>query len=302
MTGKDVIAASLGLIFLGTAALRPPAAPARGAALEGLTVPARETRLLQPAPPPDLRSLLAAAAAYCDRLSRSVLDFVCRERVEEWFYPEVAPAKAWDRKARRSVVVGRRVTHDYLYDYQLVRDRKGSVRESRTLLEEDGKEVRVPDALLKTRLFWHARVVMGPLGLLSRERQAEHDFRIVRETKEDGERVVVIEAVPKPGVAADHLVGTVWLRSGDAAILRIEWDPSSIDDYAGVEAAAERFQMTPRVVLTSEYALEKNGIRFPRRYTVKETYVRGGRRFQRSQIDVRYDRYKFFTVETLVIF
>jgi hypothetical protein len=302
MVGKRAFAASLGLALLWISAHDGPAALALGAAPESLTVPARETRLRQTASPPDLRPLLDAAADYCDRLSRSVLDFVCRERVEEWFYPDVAPAKAWDRRARRSVVVGRRVTHNYLYDYQLVRDRKGSVRESRTLLEEDEKEVRVPDALLKTRLFWHARVVMGPLGLLSRERQAEHDFRLVREAREDGERVVVIEAVPKPGVAADHLVGTVWLRSRDAAILRIEWDPSSIDDYAGVEAAAERFQMTPRVVLTSEYALEKNGIRFPRRYTVKETYVRGGRRFQRSQIDVLYDRYKFFTVETQVIF
>ena len=302
MIGKRKYTACWGLIFLLAPTVRAPAVLASGAVHTSRAVPSKEARLRQPATPPDVRSLLDAAADYCDRLSRSVLDFVCREQVEEWFYPEVAPAKAWDRKARRSVIVGRRVTHDYLYDYQLVRDRKGSVRESRTLLEEDGNEVRVPDALLKTRLFWHARVVMGPLGLLSRERQAEHDFRIVRETKEDGERVVVIEAVPKPGVAADHLVGTVWLRSGDAAILRIEWDPSSIDDYAGVEAAAERFQMTPRVVLTSEYALEKNGIRFPRRYTVKETYVRGGRRFQRSQIDVHYDRYKLFTVETLVIF
>lgn len=302
MIGKRTFAASLGLILLWTPALRAPAALARGVARESGAVPGRDIRLRQPASPPDLRSLLDGAAAYCDRLSRSVLDFVCRERVEEWFYPEVAPAMAWDRRARRSVVVGRRVTHNYIYDYQLIRDRKGSVRESRTLFEEDEKEVRVADASLKTRLFWHARVVMGPLGLLSRERQAEHDFRLIREIREDGERVVVIEAVPKPGVAADHLVGTVWLRSRDAAILRIEWDPSSIDDYAGVEAAAERFLMTPRVVLTLEYALEKNGIRFPRRYTVKETYVRGGRRFQRSQIDVLYDRYKFFTVETQVIF
>ena len=252
--------------------------------------------------PADLKSLLESAAAYCDRLSRSVLDFVCRERVEEWFYPDVAKAAAWDRRARRSLIVGRRAIHTFTYDYQLVRDRSGAVRESRTLLKEDEKDLRVPDAPLKTRLFWHARVVMGPLGLLSRERQAEHDFRLVRETREDGERVVVIEAVPKPGVAADHLVGTVWLRIRDAGILKIEWDPSSIDDYAGVEESAKRFQMTPRVVLTSEYAFEKNGIRFPSRYIVKETYIRGGRHFQRSEIDVSYDQYKFFTVETRVIY
>jgi hypothetical protein len=74
---------------------------------------------------------------------------------------------------------------------------------------------------------------MGPLGLLSRERQAEHDYRVVRELEEGPDRIAVIEAVPKPGVVADHLVGTIWLRVRDAGILKIEWDPSSIDGVPG---------------------------------------------------------------------
>jgi len=190
----------------------------------------------------------------------------------------------------------------YLYDYQLVRDRAGSIRESRTLLRDGRKDVHVEDASLETRFFWHARIVMGPLGLLSRERQAEHDYRILREERIDGKPVAVVEAVPKPGVAADHLYGIVWLRLKDASILKIEWNPSSIDNYAGVTETAERFRMTPRIVLTSEYGIEKNGIRFPSRYTVQETYARGSRRFQRSETTVIYDQYKFFTVETTVVF
>jgi hypothetical protein len=197
---------------------------------------------------------------------------------------------------------GLKESHAYLYDYQLVRDRAGSIRESRTLLTEDKKNVHVPDAALKTRMFWHAKIVMGPLGLLSRERQAEHDFRVVRELQEEEERIAVIEAVPKPGVIADHLVGKIWLRIRDARILKIEWDPSSIDNFIGVTETAERFRMNPRVVLTSEYGIEKNGIRFPSRYTVQETYARGVRRFQRSETTVVYDQYKFFTVETEVIY
>jgi hypothetical protein len=55
--------------------------------------------------------------------------------------------------------------------------------------------------------------------------------------------------------------------------------------------------------MTSEYAFEKNGIRFPSRYIVKGSYLgKLGRRFQRSETDVTYDRYKFFTVETEVRF
>lgn len=251
-------------------------------------------------PQSDLNDLLERSAEYCDKLSRSVLDFVCRERIEEWFYSGAGPSPSW--RKRRAIFVGRRETHARTYDYQLVRDRAGSIRENRTLLKENRKDVQIPDAPLETSFFWHAYVVMGPLGLLSRDRQADHDYRLVREEKVGGEPAFVIEAVPKPGVRSDHLVGTIWLRSRDAGILKIEWNPSSIDNYAGVEETGKRLEMTPHVIMTSEYAFEKNGVRFPSRYTVKENYIRGGRHFQRSQTDVLYDRYKFFTVETQVIF
>ncbi len=253
-------------------------------------------------PSSDIKSLLEHAAEYCDKLSLSVLDFVCRERIEEWFYPEANQRSVWSRGPRKYVFIGRREARAYTYDFQLVRDRTGSIRESRTLLKENRKDVKVVDAPLKTSFFWHAYVVMGPLGLLGRERQAGHDYRIVREEKIGRERVFIIEAVPKPDAASDHLFGTIWLRARDAGILKIEWNPASIGNYAGVEETGKRLGMNPRLVMTSEYAFEKNGLRFPSRYTVKEIYIRGGRRFQRSQTEVSYDQYKFFTVETLVKF
>jgi len=256
---------------------------------------------------PGLADLLESAAQYCDRLSNSVLDFVCRERVSEWSFPEAVMASSARQDGRAIRVVdfirrGPKVSNAYLYDYQLVRDRTGSIRETRTLLRENKKDVNVPDAALKTRLFWHAKIVMGPLGLLSRSRQAEHDYRIVGEDRIDGERAAIVEAVPKPGVAADHLVGKIWLRIRDAGILKIEWNPSSIDNYAGVLETAERLRMTPRIVLTSEYGSDKNGIRFPSLYSVREIYGRSSRRFQRSETTVVYDQYKFFTVETTVVY
>lgn len=251
-------------------------------------------------PPSDLRYLLERAAEYCDRLSQTVMDFVCRERVEEWLFPRAVLFSSFSRP--RALSVGRRETHDFIYDYQLIRDRTGSIRETRTLLKRDKKSLRVPGAGLETRLFWHARIVMGPLGLLSREHQRDHDYRILREERVGKERALVVEAVPKPGVRSDHLVGTIWLRVDDARVLKIEWDPSSMENYAAVEKTAERFQMVPRIVLASEFSFEKNGIRFPSRFTIKEIYKKGLSRFQRSEIDVLYDQYKFFTVETQVKF
>ena len=252
------------------------------------------------APAPELSSLLDRAGEYCDRLSRSVLNFICRERIDEWFRVEVKQSLEF-RGDNITYLTREEESHAYTYDYQLVRDRDGTIRESRILLREDKKDVRVENAPLKTHSFSYAYVVMGPLGLLSRANQKDHDFKILREERIGGEPAVVIEAHPKPGVKVDHLFGTIWLRRKDAGILKIQWNPASIGNYAGIEEIGRRLKMTPIFTLTSEYAFEKNGIRFPSRYTVKEVYVKGkGRHYQRSKTEVAYDRYQFFTVETKV--
>jgi len=246
----------------------------------------------------DVQGLLDRAANYCDKLSQSTLYFVCREQVEEWLYPNSTSNRTW---YGQSIFVGVREIYKYIYDYQLIRDPGGSIRESRTLLEDNGKKVRLPNAPLKTLTFTHAYVVMGPLGLLSRDRQADYDFRFVRQEKVGGEKAVAVEAVPKPGLHPDCLTGTVWLRLEDAAVLKIQWNPSSMNNYEGVEDRARNLKMTPSLLMTSEYAFEKNGIRFPSRYTVKEIYAGIlGRHFERSQTDVIYEHYQFFTVETEV--
>ncbi|MGD1010776.1 MAG: hypothetical protein ABR951_11590 [Candidatus Aminicenantales bacterium] len=250
----------------------------------------------------DLSSLLGRAADYCDKLSRTVLNFVCRERIEEWYY---APGNDVNEVTGMGMIfISDHVERcRYVYDYQLVRDRAGLIQESRTLLAEQGKKVHVPNAPLKTHIFKHAYVVMGPLGLLSRNHQVDFEYKVVREEKVGGEPAVVIEATPKPGVQLDYLFGTIWLRKRDAGILKIQWNPSSIENYAGVEEVARQLGRKPDILMTSEYSFEKNGIRFPSRYTVKESYLgKLGRRFQHSETDVTYDQYKFFTVETEVKF
>ncbi|MGA2531897.1 MAG: hypothetical protein ABSG19_02555 [Candidatus Aminicenantales bacterium] len=253
-------------------------------------------------PDPELSSILERAAQYCDKLNRSVLNFVCRERIEEWFRHAAPPASF--SYGNRIVFLSSPEKFQYVYDYQLIRERGGSIRETRTLLKENGKDVQVSDAPLKTHSFWHTNVVMGPLGLLSRERQADHDYRILREAKIGGDPVLVIEVVPKPDVRLEDLFGTVWLRKKDAGILKIEWNPSSIRNYKGVEETAKQLGLIPSLLVTSEYAFEQNGIRFPSRYTLRELYRRGksGARYQRSETDVVYDQYKFFMVETKVEF
>jgi hypothetical protein len=130
---------------------------------------------------------------------------------------------------------------------------------------------------------------MGPLGILRRESQADHDYRILREEEFRGEEALVIEAVPKPGVPLQHLFGRIWLRKTDAGILKIEWNPASIGNYLIVAETALRLDMTPDLLIIMEYALEKNGVRFPSRYTAKEIYR--GENERRPPPDIRGRRH-----------
>ena len=72
---------------------------------------------------------------------------------------------------------------------------------------------------------------MGPIGLLSEYWQQYHDYKIVKEEKFKGEKVIVIEAVPKYGYKLNQLFGKIWVRKSDFSILKIEWNQEAIENY-----------------------------------------------------------------------
>jgi hypothetical protein len=83
--------------------------------------------------------------------------------------------------------------------------------------------------------------------------------------------------------------------------LKIEWDVRSAGNYEKIVEFAKRINSEPRITMISEYEIEKNGIRFPSKYLVREAYYsRRGRTFVRSEINVTYEEYKFFTVDTKI--
>ncbi|MCJ7485252.1 MAG: hypothetical protein MUQ25_03670 [Candidatus Aminicenantes bacterium] len=287
------------------------------AALGGIAVPsavpgpALATRPSLPGVPAqsrsaDLAAILERCAAYCDKLSRSVLDFVCEERVAETIAKILVTRPAVSGSSSRAIYfsrpwgsVDKRTRSKYLYDYQLVRTRSGEIKETRVLLEENGRKVEEKEASLKTRVFIYKYVVMGPVGLLGREEQENFDFSVVKETTLKKQRVVIIQAAPKSGAAGNVLYGKVWVRQSDAGILRIEWQPESMGNYEGIEEMARELGMKPRLSFVSEYDFEKNGLRFPSRYEIEEAYSSKVRApLVRSKTEVTYDAYKFFTVET----
>jgi hypothetical protein len=241
-----------------------------------------------------LPAILEKAKAYCDRLERVSLYFVCREEIDE---------RQFDPPMRLFALGGPgRVTRVSLeYDYQLVRN-GGSIEEKRVLLKENGRPRNEPNASLKTKLYKHRNLIFGPVGLFGGDLQPRHAYRYLGEDKVDKERTFLIEAQPSGFPDPGLLYGKAWIRARDYAIVKIEWDQRSLTDLEAVKRMAGSIghEASPRISIVGVYGIEKNGIRFLSHVTVHEDYDSRIGVFRVSQTEVQYKGYKFFVVETEV--
>ncbi len=252
-------------------------------------------------------SLMKAAAAYCRSLQGAALRFSCREEVRERISSLLSPKTQISRDTApegRSVAIvgGAELNRVWVYDYLLVR-RGGGFQESRILLEDNGSRKHVENARLATIRFEHSNVLLGPVGLLGEEAQRLHSYKVAKELDLEGEPSVILDVQPK-GEAAGSLYGKAWIRIRDGAVLKIEWAPASMGNYRRIEDFAKAIGAKPKIMFSSEYAFEKNGLRFPSAYSVAESYtgIPGKARVTLSKTDVLYKDYKFFLVQTEVTF
>lgn len=270
-------------------------------------LPLRPSQNTAASPAISLEALLAKAAEYCRKLESAAFDFVCREEISEKFdptldadrkSPPLDPGKtkysgptvviSWARKAKRS----------FVYDYRCVRAGR-TIRETRTLLKENGKKKVGPNAALQTSVVDFGAALLAPVGLFGERFQPDYDFAIAGEEKIGKIRVLVVDAKPKPGAPpAGNLYGKAWIDPDTGDILEIEWSESRVGRFDVFEKRGRLYDRKPRLVIRSEFNAEKNGIRFPSRLSVEEAYLgESGKAFIRSKTDVIYKDFKFFTVE-----
>ena len=251
----------------------------------------------------ELDIILKKCAEYCEKLSNSVLDFICNEKIkEEMYIPGDRRSLEFAEFADPTIVSDTdRQNNDiytYVYDYQMIR-KDNKISNRRILLRENGKKKNEVDAKLKTKRFKHHNILFGPIALLAELWQPQYDYKIIQRKKFKGDKVVVIEATPNDKMTESNPYGKVWVREDDFSIVKIEWDQRSLGNLDVLKEDAKRFRSTPRVEIYAEYEYEKNGVRFPNKYVIIETYYRNGARYcTRYKIDTTYKDYKFFTVET----
>lgn len=257
----------------------------------------------------NLETILRKTGEYCKKLEAVAFDFVCREEIAERINPSleggrfVMPGVMVTTGGGMTFTQGRvrEIKNSFVYDYQCVRAER-KVREVRTLLEENKKKKNEPDAKLKTAVFVFGNVMQGPVGLFGERVQILYDYKIAGQDKIDKRPVIIVDSTPwNEDSEATNLYGKAWIDAETCDILKIEWSEKRVGHYDIFEKRAEKFNRKPRITLRTEFSVEKNGIRFPSKLSLEEAYLtERGRVFVRSETNVVYKDFKFFTVEVVV--
>lgn len=258
--------------------------------------------------------VLEGSAEYCRKLAGAALDFICEETINEvhynfatemkWAGIAVAPRGGggayytswipqWDRQ--------RTEKYDYTCDYLFVK-KGGSVEERRIVLKDNGRKVPDRSKLLEEKRFTALNPLMASIQILDRERQPLFNFRIIGTGKAQGRKAYVIEAIPKSGNTWGVEYAKIWIDQQGYQVLRNEIRGVPLEGYDDVLKDTTQFNIKPVLTTTHTYQVEKNGVFFPARTTIRVDYPEPATWFARTtpklKIDMAYDKYKFFIVET----
>ena len=261
-----------------------------------------------------LRTVLDRSGDYCGKLAGAVMDFFCEERIKETHYSLLKNIH-WATLIVKNepmgdgwIIVGKKVQimdpkltmrNDFLCDYQIVR-KGGKIDERRFILKENGHKIAEQKKILEEKRFSGLSSLFAPLRVLARDRQPRFNFRIIDEERIHGKRAHVIEAVPKSGNEDGIWSARIWVDQGSSQILKCEIEGVPIDGYEDVLNDCAILNIKPIFLTTHEYGIEKSGIAFPSGSRVHVAYagidIRGP--IEKLSINLTYDKYKFFTVET----
>lgn len=250
----------------------------------------------------DLDEILKKCAEYCKKVESSALFFVCKEKIKEKIFSKYSIRRTVSEGGQSRIygIQTKKEKNEYVYDYQLIKKGK-NIKESRTLIEENGEKKHEKDAPLKTKKFYSLKSVYGPVGLLSDKFQALYNYKLLKEDKISGRKAYVIESSPKRKIKENPNFGKLWVDKEDFSVLKIEMAQESLVGFEELERKYKWRGVKPILTTIHRYEVEKNGIRFPSRTVFEEAY--GGSRIvktRHSRTIIEYYDYRFFTVDVEV--
>jgi hypothetical protein len=268
----------------------------------------REKKLLPKSPEEHARQkklqrLLEKASAYCERLYNNFFHFFCQEVITE--YINQSRDVIIQPPSQSNVVPITTTTRKYIYEYQLIKEDKDEV-EWRTLLKENGIKRNIKNAQLLTS-HQYEKLIFGPIAFLDKFWQDYYDYKILREDTLKGERVVVIEAIPKAAKQVNTLVGNIWVKEDENSgfdILKLEWNPKTImENFADILRREKRLNGKLSYTFFAEFNINRKGFRLPSRYFIEEAYIKkeDKKKFVLFRTEVIFQKHRYFTVSTKVI-
>jgi len=249
-----------------------------------------------------LKKILEETANYCERAKGMALFYVCKEKIteKEFFFSGTSFARSATEREQRPFRVVSTKEKKLLYDYQLIK-KAGEMKEQRILLEEDGKKMYQENAELDKIKYVSENLVFGPVGFLSKYWQDYFNYEILGEGSVGGIKTLIIRSFPKEEMEENYNFGKIWIDKSNFQILKIEWEPVSIEHYEEGKIPTFLGEFKQSVLWTVDYGVEKNRVRFPSRQMVKEVFINEkGYKILKRELSCDYEDYKFFTVETEV--
>jgi hypothetical protein len=197
------------------------------------------------------------------------------------------------------------------YEYQVIRD-KEQITENRKPLRVDKVPFQHSQSTQKPIAFNHHYLIYGPIVLFSENRQPFYKYSILKEETIDGEKTMVIEALPLYYQDPALQFGKAHVKESDGSIVGIEWNPKSIRNFQSILEQAGGPGVSPQLSFFLELNVIKDNLHFPSRCQVKWTLegvdekVMAGARKKGYALtgvvtDIIYKNYKFFTVGTQVV-
>jgi len=168
------------------------------------------------------------------------------------------------------------------------------------VLKDNGRKVLDEVRLLIEDRYSTLSPVLSLLKIMDKDHQPLFNYRICGEKRESGKDTYVLEAIPKFGDADGVSAAKIWVAKSDFQILKSEIEGVPLYGYDNVLREAVYLNIKPFFLRTYEYKVEKNGVMLPQRTKVQIKYpsLMSSRHETKSNIELTYKDFKFFSVET----
>jgi len=252
-----------------------------------------------------LKRILKKSAQYCFRLKNIFLHFLCFENINE-----ITPGykRGFNQKRIISDVHGsikiRSASikkNKMVFDYRLIQ--KGNdIKETRTLVRKDGRKKNVDGSSLLTRYYIFKKIIFGPIEILSDYWQDYYYFSIDKHEILMGEKVVVIDAVPRSIISDNFLFGKIWIKEEPFQILKIEWNPKSVRNFYTVMEDVSKKNADPYINYFTEFGVIKRGVCFPSRCYIEIGHINEqDEKYVDLLVNILYKDYMFYKAGTKVL-